>query len=151
MNGANKVILVATLGKDPETRVSQTGTHMTNFSCATSEKWKDKQTGQQQEKTEWHNIVIFNRLAEVAAQYLKKGSKVYLEGKLQTRKWQDQSGNDRYTTEILVGQMQMLDSKQSSDSNDNRSPQQADPSQPISQEVPQQAPGFDDFDDSILF
>lgn len=151
MNGINKVILVATLGGDPEVRVSTSGNTMTNFSVATSEKWKDKQTGQQQERTEWHRIVIFGKLAEIAGQYLKKGSKVFLEGKLQTRKWQDQSGQDRYTTEIVVNQMQMLDSRQSNDTGQSRAPQQAEPSQPMGQQSQSMAGGNDPFMDDIPF
>ena len=116
--GINKVILIGNLGNDPEVRYTAGGTAIANLSIATSESWRDKQTGQQQEKTEWHRVVIFGKLAEIAQQYLRKGSKVYIEGKLQTRKWQDQQGNDRYTTEIAIdgfnGQMQMLDSRQQS-------------------------------------
>ncbi len=109
--GINKVILVGNLGNDPETRYLPSGGAVTNISVATSDSWKDKQTGQLQERTEWHRIVFFNRLAEIAAEYLKKGSKVYLEGSLRTRKWQDKAGQDRYTTEIVAGEMQMLDSR----------------------------------------
>jgi single-strand DNA-binding protein len=111
MRGVNKVILVGTLGKDPEVRYTPNGNAIANLSVATSEQWTDKQSGDRQEKTEWHRVVIFGKLAEIAGQYLKKGSQVYLEGKLQTRKWQDQSGQDRYSTEIVLdvnGQMQML-------------------------------------------
>ena len=114
MRGVNKVILVGNLGSDPEVRYMPNGNAVTNISVATSEQWKDKQTGQPQSRTEWHRVVLFGKLAEIAGQYLRKGSKVYLEGKLQTRKWQ-QDGQDRYTTEIVVdmgGQMQMLDSRQ---------------------------------------
>lgn len=107
--GVNKVILIGHLGKDPETRYMPSGGAVTNITLATSETWKDKQTGQPQERTEWHRLVFFNRLAEIAAEYLKKGSKIYAEGALRTRKWQDQSGQDKYTTEIVVGEMQMLD------------------------------------------
>ena len=106
--GINKVILVGNLGKDPETRYMPNGKAVTNFSIATSESWKDKQTGEQREQTEWHNIVMYDRLAEIAAEYLKKGSQVYVEGKLRTRKWQDKEGKDRYTTEINCNEMQML-------------------------------------------
>jgi single-strand DNA-binding protein len=109
--GINKVILVGNLGKDPETRAMPSGKAVTNFSIATSESWRDKQTGEQKEQTEWHNIVFFDRLAEVAAEYLKKGSQVYVEGRLRTRKWTDKSGNDRYTTEIVGNEMQMLGSR----------------------------------------
>ncbi len=109
--GINKVILVGNLGNDPETRYTQAGAAITNISVATSETWKDKQTGQPQERTEWHRVVFFNRLAEIAGEYLRKGSKVYVEGSLRTRKWQDQSGQDRYSTEVVASEMQMLDSR----------------------------------------
>ena len=112
-SGVNKAIIVGNLGEDPKTSVLPQGGAVTNFSVATSESWKDKNTGQMQERTEWHKVVMFNRLAEVAGEYLSKGSKVYVEGKIQTRKWKDQSGQDRYTTEIVGNQMQMLDSKES--------------------------------------
>jgi single-strand DNA-binding protein len=106
--GINKVILVGNLGADPETRYMPSGSAVTNLSVATSESWKDKQTGEQNERTEWHKVVMFDRLAEIAAEYLRKGSQVYVEGKLQTRKWQDRDGNDRWTTEIRANEMQML-------------------------------------------
>ena len=109
--GVNKVILVGNLGKDPETRYMPNGKAVTNFSIATSESWKDKQTGEQREQTEWHNIVMYDRLAEIAAEYLRKGSQVYVEGRLRTRKWQDKEGRDRYTTEINANEMQMLGSR----------------------------------------
>ncbi len=109
--GVNKVILVGNLGQDPETRYMPSGGAVTNASIATSETWKDKNTGENQERTEWHRVVFFNRLGEIAGEYLKKGSKVYIEGSLRTRKWQDKSGNDRYTTEIVANEMQMLDSR----------------------------------------
>jgi single-strand DNA-binding protein len=109
--GVNKVILVGNLGADPETRFLPSGGSVTNVRLATSESWKDKQTGQPQERTEWHRVVFFNRLAEVAGEYLRKGSKIYVEGSIRTRKWQDQSGQDRYTTEIVGNEMQMLDSR----------------------------------------
>lgn len=109
--GINKVIILGNLGQDPDTRYMPNGNAVTNISVATSESWKDKQSGQNQERTEWHRVVFFNRLAEVAGEYLRKGSKVYVEGSLRTRKWQDQSGNDRYTTEIVASDMQMLDSR----------------------------------------
>jgi len=112
--GVNKVILVGNLGADPETRFMPSGGSVTNARLATSETWKDKQTGQPQERTEWHRVVFFNRLAEIAGEYLRKGSKVYVEGSIRTRKWQDQSGQDRYTTEIVANEMQMLDSRGSS-------------------------------------
>ena len=109
--GVNKVILIGNLGKDPETRFMPSGGAVTNITLATSESWKDKQSGQMQERTEWHRVVFFNKLAEIAGEYLKKGSKVYIEGSLRTRKWQGQDGQDRYTTEIVADQMQMLDSR----------------------------------------
>jgi single-strand DNA-binding protein len=109
--GVNKVILVGNLGKDPETRYMPNGKAVTNFTIATSESWKDKQTGEQREQTEWHNIVMYDRLAEIAAEYLRKGSQVYVEGRLRTRKWQDKEGRDRYTTEINANEMQMLGSR----------------------------------------
>lgn len=116
--GVNKVILIGNLGNEPEIRSTAAGALIATLSIATSESWRDRNTGQQQEKTEWHRVVIFGKLAEIAQQYLHKGSKVYLEGKLQTRKWQGQDGQDRYTTEIVIdgfnGQLQMLDSAGSS-------------------------------------
>jgi single-strand DNA-binding protein len=106
--GINKVILVGNLGKDPDTRYMPSGKAVTNFSIATSESWTDKQSGDKQERTEWHNIVLFDKLGEIAAEYLRKGSQVYIEGSLRTRKWQDKEGKDRYTTEIVARDMQML-------------------------------------------
>jgi len=169
--GINKVILVGNLGKDPEAKFMPNGNAVTNITVATSESWKDKQTGQQQERTEWHRVVFFNRLAEIASEYLKKGSKVYIEGSLRTRKWQGQDGQDRYTTEIVASEMQMLDSRGGSSDYDNSSaPMQSAPSQST---PPQSAPmqqgqqsqptnqpqgaqaasdsGFDSFDDDIPF
>ena len=113
--GINKVILVGNLGKDPETRYMPNGKAVTNFSIATSESWKDKQTGEQREQTEWHNIVMYDRLAEIAAEYLKKGSPVYVEGRIQTRKWQDKEGQDRYVVEILASEMKMLGTRPADD------------------------------------
>ena len=107
--GVNKVILIGNLGDAPDIRYTQDGKAIANLSVATSESWKDKNTGEKVEKTEWHRACMFGRLAEIAGEYLTKGSKVYLEGKLQTRKWQDKDGNDRYTTEIVASEMQMLD------------------------------------------
>ncbi len=109
--GVNKVILIGNLGADPEVRYTQSQSAVANLRIATSEQWRDKQTGENRENTEWHNVVMFGRLGEIAGEYLKKGSKVYVEGRLQTRKWQDKSGNDRYTTEIVANDMQMLDSR----------------------------------------
>ena len=158
--GVNKVILVGNLGNDPETRFMPSGGSVTNVSLATSETWKDKQTGQPQERTEWHRIVFFNRLAEIAGEYLRKGSKIYVEGSLRTRKWQDQSGQDRYTTEIVGNEMQMLDSRGSSDGNYNQSYPEAGQSggfgggqpasAPAAQPQAQSAP-IGDIDDDIPF
>ena len=148
--GVNKVILIGNLGADPETRYSPGGSAVTNIRIATSEQWKDKQTGEQQERTEWHRIVFFSRLAEIAGEYLRKGSKVYVEGRLQTRKWQGQDGVDRYTTEIVAGEMQMLDSRGGGggDFNQRPAPQQ----QPESQTAGGGSGGSDgDFDDEIPF
>ena len=114
--GVNKVILIGNLGGDPEVRFTPNGSAVANLNVATSESWTDKNTGQRQDRTEWHRVVVFGKLAEICQQYLRKGSKVYLEGKLQTRKWQDQQGQDRYSTEVVIdgfsGQMQMLDGRQ---------------------------------------
>lgn len=109
--GINKVILIGNLGQDPEVRFTPSGTAVANLNLATSDTWMDRQSGQRQERTEWHRVVLFNKTAEIAQQYLKKGSKVYIEGRLQTRKWQDQNGQDRYSTEIVANDMQMLDSR----------------------------------------
>jgi single-strand DNA-binding protein len=109
--GVNKVILVGNLGRDPEVKYSASGAAIANVTVATSESWNDKQTGEKQERTEWHRVVFFRRLAEIVGEYLHKGSQVYIEGKLQTRKWQDQNGQDRYTTEIVASDMQMLGSR----------------------------------------
>ncbi len=148
--GVNKVILVGNLGKDPEVRYMPNGNAVANITLATSESWKDKQTGEQQEKTEWHRVVMFRRLGEIAGEYLKKGSQVYIEGKLQTRKWQDNSGNDRYTTEIVANEMQMLGGRGGGSAGFS-----AD-SAPSSKAAPAPAPapaaaGADDFDDDIPF
>lgn len=140
--GINKVILIGNLGNDPDTRMTPQGSAVTNLSVATDESYKDKQTGQMVPKTEWHRVVMFNRLAEIAKDYLKKGSKVYIEGKLQTRKWQDQNGQDRYSTEIVANEMQMLDSKgdqQQFSPPVNRAPVMANPEY----QTPMQEPGFD--------
>lgn len=139
--GVNRVTIIGNLGQDPESRSFPDGGMVTNISVATTESWKDKQTGQQQEKTEWHRIVFNKRLAEIAAQYLRKGSKVYIEGKLQTRKWTNQQGQDQYTTEIVAREMQMLDSR---GDNPNQSPKQ-----PAPQAAPQQAP--QQYTDSGMF
>ena len=145
--GINKVILIGNLGRDPEVRFTPSGTAVANLNLATSDTWMDRQSGQRQERTEWHRVVLFNKTAEIAQQYLKKGSKVYIEGRLQTRKWQDQNGQDRYSTEIVANDMQMLDSR-GGDFQGGGAPQggyaqqapaqQAPPQQNYGQNLPQQ-------------
>ncbi|WP_330926645.1 single-stranded DNA-binding protein [Candidatus Sororendozoicomonas aggregata] len=176
----NKVTLIGNLGNDPDVRFTPNGSAVANLSVATGESWKDRNTGQLQEKTEWHRVVIFGKLAEIAQQYLRKGAKVYLEGKLQTRKWQDQQGQDRYTTEIVVdgfgGQLVMLDGRQDNmntgapaggyqqqapqqqsqfapqqSGSPAPSQQQAAASPPQQPSAQKQSAGFDDFDDDIPF
>ena len=171
MAGVNKVIIVGNVGKDPETRFLPNGGAVTNLTIATSESWKDKQTGEQKEKTEWHRVVIFGKLAEIASEYVKKGSKLYIEGALQTRKWTNQQGQDQYTTEIVLqgfnGVMQMLDGKPA-ETKAKQQPQQA-PQKNFQQaqegfakqQAPQQTGGFHnppqqqepsiDFDDDLPF
>ncbi len=141
--GVNKVIVVGNLGQDPETRYMPSGSAVTNLRIATNESWKDKQTGEQKDRTEWHSVAMFGRLAEIAAEYLRKGSQVYIEGKLRTRKWQDKDGNDRYTTEIIADEMQMLGSRSG-----GGAPAMSD-APPASAPPPQQS--TDDFDDDIPF
>ena len=158
--GVNKVILIGSLGADPDVKMSQQGSAIATISVATDESYKDKQTGQLVPKTEWHRVVAFQRLAEIMRDYLKKGSKVYIEGKLQTRKWQDQSGQDKYTTEIVANELQMLDGKPEVQQGQAQQPQQGyqQPQQQPQQQrpaqhqatKPQQAPA-DDFDDDIPF
>lgn len=176
--GINKVILIGNVGQDPEVKYMPSGGAVTNISIATSETWKDKNTGQPQERTEWHRVVFFNRLGEIAGEYLRKGSKVYIEGSLRTRKWQGQDGTDRYTTEIVASEMQMLDGRgdnaggnasggdygQGSNQGYNQ-PKPAGGPQAVPQNnnqggyassgqgnAPQQPPaGFDSFDDDIPF
>jgi single-strand DNA-binding protein len=157
--GVNKVILIGNLGSDPEVRYMPSGDAIANVNIATSDSWKDKQTGENQERTEWHRVVFFKRLAEIAGEYLRKGSKVYIEGRLQTRKWQGQDGQERYTTEIVASDMQMLDSRSGgSASFEPREPRQQARSQGSSaasgggQQATQPAPSLDkDFDDDIPF
>ncbi len=173
--GVNKVILVGNLGRDPEVRYTPSGSAVANVTIATSESWKDKQTGENQERTEWHRVVFFNRLAEIVAEYVKKGSQIYIEGKLQTRKWQDkETGADRYSTEIVANEMQMLGGRSGGGSGggsgfdqgmDQSQPaygaggggqQQAAPQQaqakPAAAAAPTQGGGaYDDFDDDIPF
>jgi len=156
--GINKVILVGNLGNDPEIRYMPNGNAVANVSLATSDSWKDKATGEQQEKTEWHRVVFFNRLAEIVEQYVKKGSKLYVEGRLQTRSW-EQDGVKRYSTEIVASEMQMLDGRggaMGGDMGDNPFGQQQAPSQRPQQAAasPQAQPAptnFDNFDDDIPF
>jgi len=155
MAGINKVILVGNLGAKPEIKYASNGNAISNLSVATSESWTDKSTGQKQERTEWHRVSLFGKVAEIAGQYLDKGSKVYVEGKLQTRKWQDQNGQDRYTTEVVIsgysGTLQMLDRRD--DMSSNTVSQQA---QPQAQNSTQPAPAItpvasDEFEDDIPF
>jgi single-strand DNA-binding protein len=146
--GINKVIIVGNLGADPESRFTAGGLAVANVSVATSESRKNKDTGETIEKTEWHRVIFFNRLAEIVGQYLKKGSKIYIEGKLQTRKWQDKSGQERYTTEIVANELQMLDSRGQSASGMGES-QSYNQSAPSSQSAPASAEHA--FDDDIPF
>mgnify|MGYP001815015593 FL=1 len=142
--GVNKVILIGNCGKDPETRYMPSGGAVTKISVATSESWKDKQTGEQKDRTEWHNVVFFGRLGEIAGEYLRKGTQVYVEGSLRTNKWQDKSGNDRYTTEIVASEMQMLSGRSSGDT---YAPAQS----PASKTEQVAAMADDSFDDDIPF
>lgn len=151
--GVNKVILVGNLGRDPEVRYTANGGAVANITIATSEQWTDKQSGQKQEKTEWHRVVMFGRLGEIAGEYLRKGSQVYIEGKLQTRKWQDQNGQDRYTTEIVANEMQMMGSRGGGGSADfdqsSAAPKQNQGGAAPAPAAP--AGNLDDFDDDIPF
>lgn len=160
MASVNKVILVGNLGRDPEVRYMPNGEAVCNFSIATTDSWKDK-NGQKQERTEWHNIVMYRKLAEIAGEYLKKGRPVYVEGRLQTRKWQTKEGQDRYTTEIIADQMQMLGGRDSGSSNpsyDDMNQDQDTGAAPARQQAPAAqaakpaaASSFDEFDDDIPF
>ena len=149
--GVNKVILVGNLGADPETRYTAGGSAVTNVSLATTDSWKDKQSGEQQEKTEWHKVVFFGRLAEIAAEYLRKGSQIYVEGRIQTRKWQGKDGQDRWTTEIVGNEMQMLGSRGGGQSPppDFDSGQSGETAPESSS--PKKAEAVEDFDDDIPF
>lgn len=166
----NKVTLIGRLGADPEVKYMPSGGAVTNIGLATTRRWKDRQTGERRDETEWHRVTFFNRVAEVAGEYLRKGSLVYIEGRIRTRKWQDQNGQDRYTTEIIAEQMQMLDSKSGGTSNFNEdqagtsgynAPQQSAPPankpQPAAaannQQLPNSPPAasYEDFDDDIPF
>ena len=149
--GVNKVILVGNLGKDPDMKYTASGAAIANITIATSESWNDKQTGEKQEKTEWHRVVFFRRLAEIAGEYLRKGSQVYIEGKLQTRKWQDQNGQDRYTTEIVANEMQMLGSR-GSEAGSRPQGDSGFRTNPPAQQAPAQSKPDNDFaDDDIPF
>lgn len=152
--GVNKVILVGNLGRDPEVRYSPNGQAIANVTIATSESWKDKNTGDKQERTEWHRIVFFGKLAEIAGEYLKKGSQIYVEGRLQTRKWQDKEGQDRYTTEIVANEMQMLGSRQGQGAPASEFSQDEPASMGASgggSRAPSPAKAGNDFDDDIPF
>lgn len=147
--GVNKVILLGNLGNDPEVRYTASGAAVANVSLATTDSWRDKESGDQQERTEWHRVVFFGRLAEIVGEYLNKGSQIYVEGRLQTRKWQDKDGNDKYSTEIVASEMQMLGGGRGGGSgggsNQSRSSNQPDES------AARQPAGADDFDDDIPF
>lgn len=146
--GVNKAIILGSLGQDPDIRYTAGGAAVANISIATNEQWKDKESGEMQERTEWHRVVFFGRLAEIVGEYLRKGSQVYVEGRLQTRKWQDKEGQDRYTTEIVANEMQMLGSKSGGTA------ENFDQSPPKEQSVPTDSSGKnsnDDFDDDIPF
>lgn len=147
--GVNRVTIIGNLGQDPEARYLPSGKAVTNLSVATSESWKDKESGDLQERTEWHRIVLFDRLAEIAAEYLKKGSKVYVEGKLATRKWKDKEGVDRYSTEIVARELQMLDSRRG-DSEDH-APKSTKGSRAVAESARQDVDSEGDFDDDIPF
>lgn len=151
--GINKVIIVGHLGQDPEVKFMPSGGAVANVSVATSESWKDKQTGQPQERTEWHRVCFFNRLAEIVGEYLGKGSQVYIEGSLRTRKWQDQGGQDKYTTEIVASEMQMLGGRAgTTETQGNPSGRQTGTAAPGASRQPQSSGGgFDSFEDDIPF
>jgi single-strand DNA-binding protein len=144
-NGINKVILVGNLGRDPEVNTLSSGSAVANVAIATGESWKDKTTGERQERTEWHRVVFFGRLAEIAGEHMKKGSQVYVEGYLRTRKWEDKDGHDRYTTEIVGREMRLLGARPQQ--KDEPAPEKSAPRQP----EPAPAPAADDFDDDIPF
>lgn len=147
--GINKVILVGNLGADPDTRYMPSGKAVTNIRVATSESWKDRQTGDQQERTEWHTVVLFDKLGEIAAEYLRKGSQVYIEGSLRTRKWQDKEGKDRYSTEIVAREMQMLGGRGGGAGGGEPRPARSAPAEERSAPAP--APDTGEFDDDIPF
>ena len=146
--GVNKVILIGNLGADPDTRHTPNGNAVSNITMATSSAWRDKQSGEMQEKTEWHRVVFFNRLAEIVSEYLHKGSKIFIEGTLRTRKWEDKNGQERYTTEIIANEMQILDSKNSSGNSNQGNYNSSENKQPATQGATgnQNAASFDDDD-----
>ncbi len=145
--GVNKAIILGSLGQDPDIRYTAGGAAVANISIATNEQWKDKESGEMQERTEWHRVVFFGRLAEIVGEYLRKGSQVYVEGRIQTRKWQDKEGQDRYTTEIVASEMQMLGSKSGgSTASFDQTPQHENAAAPASAKS-----SNDDFDDDIPF
>jgi len=147
--GLNKVMIIGNLGNEPESRYLPSGSAVTNISIATSDSWRDKSTGEKQERTEWHRVTFYGKLAEIAAQYLHKGSQVYVEGRLQTRKWQDKGGQDRYTTEIIANEMQMLGRRGEGTGNFEPSPEA--PARQSSSPAPASAGPVDDFDDDVPF
>lgn len=153
--GINKVILVGNLGSDPEVRYLPNGNPVATLSIATSEAWKDKMSGEKQERTEWHRVVCFNKLGEIAGEYTRKGSKVYIEGSLRTRKWQDQQGVERYTTEIIASDLQMLDSRAPQSSSEGSSYSSMESRAPSNRPQPQNSsapePMFDDLNDDVPF
>jgi len=150
--GVNKVILVGNLGQDPQTRAMPSGKTVVNLRIATSDQWRDKQTGENKENTEWHSVVMFDRLAEIAAEYLRKGSQVYVEGKLRTRKWQDRDGQDRYTTEIIANEMQMLGGRGGGGGGGGGSyDREPEPRSQGGQPAGNKPGGGDEFDDDIPF
>jgi single-strand DNA-binding protein len=157
MASINKVIIVGNLGRDPETRYMPSGDAMTNIAIATTDKWKDKASGEQKEATEWHRVAMFGKLAEIAGQYLKKGSQVYIEGKLRTRKWQDKDGVEKYTTEIIADTMQMLGSRQGMGGGASMDEGYSSPAPAARQNAgaarpaAKPAPNFSDMDDDIPF
>lgn len=155
--GVNKVILIGNIGTDPEVRYMANGNAVTTLSLATSETWKDKTTGEKQEKTEWHRVVLFNRLGEIAGEYVRKGSKLYIEGSIRTRKWQDQQGQDKYTTEIVANEMQLLDNKGGSSASGYDDMPEAQAAPPYQQQHNAKQPAhvaqnaFDQLDDDVPF
>ena len=159
--GINKAILIGNLGNDPDIRYTASGTAIANISLATAESWRDKNSGEQQERTEWHRIVFFGRLAEIVGEYLRKGSQIYVEGRIQTRKWQDKEGNDRYSTEVVANEMQMLGGRGGAGAgapmnpdNQARVPEARNTAPPPDKSAPAARPGAapaDDFDDDIPF